>query len=341
VTPDATATLVWLASEPPGGAERGALAAWAIAHGVILSPPLDASPPTLDVDPRVADEVETRLEHARDSLTARDGPGVDREVDAADALLRAHPELPQAAWLMAEVERARATRFAQSDPPDTAAVAVAWARAEALDGGRLGGIGEPSPPHRSDAAGVSVSLPWGAALQIDGHPAPPHFTALVGLHAVVVTRGDLPAWARWVEFGIGDSSIRPALPAPEPCSAPDVSRASLEADGRAVSASQVSCPHWVVVAPGSRAGSLRIASCAAARCDEPVVWPAEVAWPRAVERAPASSPPSKWPSWATWAIVGAGVAIAAGAAATAAATGAFASGASETRFVTGGLVHAP
>src|SRR5258708_2982295 len=77
----------------------------------------------------------------------------------AAALLRAHRELPQAGWLMAEVERARAVRWLRVRPVDADAAARAWRRADALDGGRQPSVAEQGLDGRAPEASVDVVAP--------------------------------------------------------------------------------------------------------------------------------------------------------------------------------------
>ncbi|MGH7436349.1 MAG: hypothetical protein ACRENE_11810, partial [Polyangiaceae bacterium] len=123
---DAPATVVWIAPAPPDADPRKALAGWAASRGVTLVEPAPWRPDALEVDPHVAGDVEDLIDRARDALAGTDGSAVDREIAKAEALLRAHPELPQAAWLMAEVERVRAVRLGQMPPVDAAAATRAW-----------------------------------------------------------------------------------------------------------------------------------------------------------------------------------------------------------------------
>jgi hypothetical protein len=343
VTVDASATLVWLAPDPPDDAARRSLAQWAREHGVVLSAASDEQPRPMPIDAHALDRVEDWLERARDALTAQDAAGTDRELAAAEALLRVHPELPHAAWLMAEVERVRAARFWHLQPADPEAADRAWARAEALDGGRLPSLGEHPTGTEPRPARVAVDLPPGESLRVDGIPRPDPFSSLEGLHAVVVTWNDVPVWATWVDLPAGDSAWTPTAPAPPPCSVPDTRQATV-VEG-SVAAAHVSCARWIAVTVGPRPGSLRVAVCAAAQCGETVEWAptafAATSVPWARIPSPAHGPRTRWPAWATWTLVGAGVAIAAGVAAATAASGTFSSAPSETRYVTGGVVRTP
>lgn len=336
MTVDAPATLVWIAPDPPDAAESRAIASWAQAHGVDLQPPRDERPRALATEPGVAEQVEDFLDRARDATAAHEGDAIDRATQAAEDLLRAHPELPQAAWLMAEVERARSTRWRRIDPADAEAAEREWVRAEALDGGRLPGLGETGAASHPADAEVTLLLPEDDAARLDGDSvgASGVATTHAGLHALVVTAGGAPVWAGWIEVRAGRSSLAIEAPTATPCSIIDAGRAELS--GERVLGERVRCARWVAVARGPAPGALRIASCYGARCGPLLVWREAAPW---TGPAPASPSPdasrARWPGWATWVLAGAGVAVAAGIAV--AASGALEAPPTETRFVSGGL----
>ena len=110
------ATLVWMAPEPPDVDEARAISSWARAHGIKLQRPRATVVPSFAVDDRDSDEVELRLEAAREATDARDADATDRALTSAESILRAHPEMPQAAWLMAEALRAKAARLRSRAP---------------------------------------------------------------------------------------------------------------------------------------------------------------------------------------------------------------------------------
>jgi hypothetical protein len=345
VTADAPATLVWIAPDPPDSAESRAIASWARAHQVELRPPRDEPLPTLVVDavegPAVAEQVEELLDRARDATAAREGPAIDRATQAAEDLLRAHPELPQAAWLMAEVERARSTRWRRVDPPDLEAAEREWIRAEALDGGRMAGLGETSAAAHPADAELTLALPDLDGAQLDGEEVPRTGVVMThaGPHALVVTAGGAPVWAGWLEVQAGRSTLSIDAPGAAPCSSPDVARATMEGD--ALRAERVRCARWVAIARDPAPGALRITPCEESRCGPVVVWRDVAPWTgpardsgRQGER-PDASRGRHWPVWATWVLAGAGVAVAAGLAV--AASGALQAAPTETRFVSGGL----
>jgi hypothetical protein len=340
VTGDAPPTLVWIAPAPPDAAQQRAMAVWARARGLELAPPRDERPPAIPLGLSAADEIEDLLDHARDATAARDAGGVDRATAAAESLLRAHPELPQAAWLMAEVERARSTRWRRIEPSDPVAAERDAERADALDGGRVPSLGEVTAATPAPDAQLEVELPEDAQAWLDGRPLagqPPTLATRAGLHALVVTSGGAPVWAEWIELGPGRTAVEADAPRAPPCSTADVARARLA--GEALDARGVRCARWVAVAPGPRPGSLDIALCEASQCGALFEWHDAPAWSRPApvavsDRAAHAAHP--WPAWATWTLAGAAaVGVGVGLGLAIAASGAAAPPA--TRFVTGGL----
>ncbi len=339
---DAAATLVWIAPGLPDGTQERSLASWAEAHSRVLAPPRDEPPPALQVDLSIAEDVERALDRARDAIAAREGDNVDANLGAAEAALRAHPELPQGAWLMAEVERARSTRWRRVPPTDAAAADRAWMRAEALDGGRAPGVGEQSSQAHPPAASLRLEVtPAGAEAYLDGSPAelgsgetPTH----AGPHQLVVTWRGVPIWASWLQTPQGSSVVHAAAPSPPPCSVSDLARVRqvrLASGGDAVDGTGARCAQWVAAVGGATPEEVRVASCEADRCGPLLAWQASIALPL-----PWSPPPERpragWPAWGTWSLVGAGAAIATGVAVILA-SGVLRPPAPETRFVSGGI----
>ena len=251
MTADAPATLVWIAPDAPAAAEARALASWARAHGVELAPPRDASdrPRLSPWTSRVADEVEDLLERARDATAAREGDAIDHATQAAEDLLRAHPELPQAAWLMAEVERARSTRWRRVEPADAEAAEREWVRAEALDGGRMPGLGESGAASHPADAEVALGLPGddeALARRLARCRRAAVAVTRAGLHALVVTADGAPVWAGWIELAPGRSTLAVDAPATSPCSSADTAHATFAAAAAggagALRAERVRCP---------------------------------------------------------------------------------------------------
>jgi hypothetical protein len=355
VTGDVPATLVWIAPAPPDADQQRAMSVWARAQKLDLVAPRDERPPAIALDPDVVGEVEDLLDRARDATAARDAEAIDHATASAESLLRAHPELPQGAWLMAEVERARSTRARRIVPPDPAAAERNAERADALDGGRIPGLGELTATAAAPAAELQLGFPADDQAWFDGRPVPPegapptpangalptlppatvHATVatLAGLHAVVVTSGGSPIWAEWIELASGPTTLDADVPGPPACSGADVARARVAA--ATLYAEGVRCPRWIAMAPGTSPGGLAVASCEASQCGPLLEWHEAPAWSRPPPASARASHANHWPAWATWVLAGAGVAVATGV--VIAASGALQAAPTETRFVTGGL----
>jgi hypothetical protein len=333
---DAPVAIVWLDPEPPDAAQARALAAWAHAHGVLLRPPDDVKPRAIPVDSGRADDVERLLDRARDAIAARDADATDRALADAESALSDHPELPQAAWLLAEVERARSTRYRRIPPVDEEAADRAWARAEGLDGGRVPGAGEALSIAHPAQATIALSVePAGATPWLDGRRvATGNVVTAAGRHALVVTWGDVVVWAGWIETPAGTSAIHFAVPASPPCSAGDVAHARVEAGAgpTRVDADAVRCGAWVAALHGRTTDEIAVTSCEGGHCGALSAWRAPIAW---TWTPPPDHGGSQWPTWATWGLVGAGAAVVTGIVLVT--SGAFQSAPTQTRFVSSGL----
>ena len=333
---DAPVTVVWIsaASESAPDAEQArALTSWGRSRGVKLVEPGEARASQLAVDPRVAEDVERLVDRARDAIASRDAEAVDRTLAAAESTLRAHPEIPQAAWLLAEVERTRSVRLRRIAPIDEPAAARAWARAEALDGGRAAGVGEQGSGAGPAAATISLDIvPAGAESRLDGTAVQGGTVATrAGTHALVVSWRGETVWATWIETPAGSSAVHVEAPADPPCSAGDLSQASVAGDG--VDAGRVRCTSWVAAMAGPQ--GIRVSECEAGRCGPPVDWRAPVPW--TYEPTAHGGRGGSWPTWATWGLVGAGAVIAGSIVVIA--SGVLKPAPTETQFVTGGVVR--
>lgn len=322
----------WLAEGEPAAADT--LRAWARAHGVELV--LEDEPlPALPVDPSVAERVERELERARDATGSMDADAADRALGRADALLREHPELPQAAWLSAEVARAWATRLARVEPRDDARARAAWARAAALDGGRVAGVGEAaSPPAARARTTLVVRGPARQIVRVDGAVIAPTgpgaypVDASPAEHAVTVSVDDRVTYAAWLALGAEPELQLRAAESPA-CNQDRLAAARRTDAG--VEAVGITCPRWIAVAPARASQAIAVARCERDQCGPLLEWRTGPV----VTGPPARGPePRRWPTWATVALVGAGVVAATTVSLFAA--GVFSDREVETRFVVGG-----
>jgi hypothetical protein len=304
----------------------------------------------LRVDLTIADRVEKELGRAREAVAAADADAAERALARAETLLRDHPELPQAAWLRAEVHRSWAARWTRIEPRDEQRALTAWQDAEALDGGRAAGIGEPTfTPRPHTTATLSLQGGGGRRLvaRLNGVPLVPKelskgvttFALDVPAteHQVVVTLDGEMVFASWI-----------AIPdAPDPSPAPVIalhvgddgactlgSFANVAREGGGIRAAGVSCQRWLVASPAERPGAVLVARCESEGCGPFLEWRSD----QGLGGGPTQPVPphaGKWPAWATWTAVGVGaVAVTT---IVLVATGVFEARASETRFVAGGV----
>lgn len=342
-------SVVWLS--PDGAAGEGigadatrALSEWGRARGVRLVNVEDAAASVgLKVDITIGERVEKEMERAREAIAALDADAAERALARADAVLRDHPELPQAAWLRAEVERTWAARFTRVDPRDDGRAAEHWRNAYALDGGRVAGVGESDlGPRKRLPTSIVVGGTRGRPVVVrvdgvdlasgttaEGRVTYPAELAPAEHQLVAYVDGD-PVFASWVSSAAGSPPIEIELATGGVCARSaftSVAREDLQ-----VRATGVTCPRWVAAVPMDRAGSVLVARCERDTCGPLLEW--------RVERWGDSGPPQAfghrtvWPGWATWTILGVGAATAT--AITLVATGVFESRPVEQRFIAGG-----
>jgi hypothetical protein len=256
--------------EAPNDAAARALIAWGEARGISIGVAVQSSVPALKVDPSIADAVEKELTSARDALTRLDVDETEHALVRARALLRAHPELPQAAWLLAEVERGWSARWMRISPTDPDRAARAWQRAAELDGGRAAGIGEADHAKLADVeVTFSSDDDRGLTVLVDGEPislgtkrVPP------GEHAVVTMRRGRVLWANWVSVSDQEIVRVPSF-RPADCTSDDLEAARLEK--RSIYANGVSCGAWIAATPWS-GSAIRVAQCEGEHCGPWVIW---------------------------------------------------------------------
>ena len=308
-------TTVWVAEDPRSDVAKKALDEWVRGRGARIT---RAQPNrTVTVDRSISVQIESELAKAKDAILAGETERAEARLAAVSTLVRLHPELTEAAWLRAEVDRAWATRFVRLEPKDPAR-ALSWLlEAEGLDGGRRAGLGEPEAP-RPETIGARFEWSVDSRFEVwlDARLlSPGDKRSTVGEHHLLVTRRGRPVWSGWVALADG-TQIQVPTPLPEPCSEED-----LDASGR----STARCPSWLTVKEG--ANSIDVAECHGPTCGRPTRLPLQ---PR--QRAPSDAHP--WPAWATWSALG--VAAVAITTVGLVAGGAFEPAPRETRFINGG-----
>jgi hypothetical protein len=112
-----------------------------------------------------------------------------------------------------------------------------------------------------------------------------------------------------VELPAGPSNVTMDVQPPPTCSAGDFGGVRVEEGS--VAADRVRCPSWIAVTTGDRPGAVRVSTCEGHRCGPLRDWQAPEAWK--LIPSPERRNRERWPTWATWGLVGAGAAIATGA----------------------------
>ncbi|MCA9630534.1 MAG: hypothetical protein KC766_22840 [Myxococcales bacterium] len=304
--------LVWLGASAPTPHQHLALESYELAHGLATRKPSSAARAASPYPRRVATQVEAALERARTLSGSLQDTEARAQVGHAQRMLRRHPELPQAAWQMAECLRLEAQLLARTTETKSAAEAALRA-ATILDGGRTLGVDEAAlggldsqPPSPIE---FRVEIPPGAELSVDGAASVTRISRLrlaPGLHHVRVTRHDRPLHAAWVEL----SAETPNLPLPinpsERCSE-DEFAALRRAPTAGASLKSVGCERWLMARPlpGPTVGArVQVRRCSGSRCSAWVTWSPNLQLDYA---GPAQEfdHEAGWPDWATYAIVGA------------------------------------
>lgn len=232
----------------------------------------------------------------RDALTA-----VRLSVSEAYAEARAHPEDPEAPFLVAEALRtlARVEELAG----DAIGARALRRRAELIDGGRRIGLSEGLPLEPATAATVAITfklLDAGTTtvLFVDGEARDPSkpLSIVPGEHHVRVTAGSATVNAQFMTLATAtEVTLRGGAPR-TPCSASDLAPA-LASDSFAVL-----CPRWLRVLHKTTTIEVRI--CGAASCGAPSTWSTAP-----ITTTPPVAETSVWSSRWTWLGIGAAAVV--------------------------------
>jgi hypothetical protein len=223
--------------------------------------------------PDVVAQVESSLEEARNATASLEQSQALAALERADHLLREHPELPQSAWLMAEVLELSAD--VENTAPDGAdAATVLRQRAAALEGPRavpfsdhaLGSEVGAAPAHLITVNGLEP----GDALEWDGIEAPSPVTTAPAEHHARVLRSGRLLWAGWARVGEADTQLRLPVPETVACSPDDIGQGRF-VGGRAVPAPHARCDSYVLARARS-GGGIEAAQCERDSCGQVVIW---------------------------------------------------------------------
>ena len=347
-------TVVWVEKAEGRDDASRAVADWARARGLKLATSASEGGrhPSARVDFSIADRVETELGRAREATAALDADAAERALARADALLREHPELPQAAWLRAEVHRSWAARFTRVEPRDDARARLASQDADALDGGRAAGIGEAAFPARPrtpvtflvQGAGSRAVVARLDGVELAGAPSEGALAYAVEVvpaehHLLVSVDGEV-AFSSWVSVTAGagaGAAPRTSIPIRVGDDGSCAAIAGVTREGAAVRAPNVSCERWVAAVPAERRGAVLVARCERSTCGPFLEWRSESSLGGTISSPERPYAREGWPAWATWTAVGVGAAAATTIALIA--SGIFEARPVEQRFVAGGVRH--
>jgi hypothetical protein len=289
-------TLVWLSSASPS-AYQPDLHSWSRAHQVVLRPAVTA--PTPAYDPTVAEAVEVEFDRTRTALAMH-------QADAA-ALANVcqqivqHPELPQAAWLLAECHRLSAQMSAQG--VDALTAAQRQQAANALEGARAAAYSaepvalaplEPLAVVEIETVGPRIS----DLIFLDGEFTASRGLTSVGTHHLRVVRGETALWSGWLEVAAQGGQLRVPLTV-QPCSTQELSEIAI-AGSQATVPGDISCANWLLARPQADGTGIEVWQCQANHCSAPQQWPAPQ---RQAEAATTGT------AWYVWPLVGVGVAL--------------------------------
>ncbi|HET9929089.1 MAG TPA: hypothetical protein VFQ35_00295 [Polyangiaceae bacterium] len=250
--------------------------------------------------------IEALFVAAKTAIGALRAAEADGALAEAEQLIRSHPELPQGAWLLAELHTTRAERVEGDDPILARELAR---RAAILEGERGQAFRDATragtPLALPEARELAVTGPDSRArIEWDGEASALNVASRSGEHHVRVLRGERLVWAGWVTVGDTATTVNLPVPAVTPCSADDLDGA-VEAEPSPRAHPRTQCSDWA--AARVRNGELELARCHAGSCG---------AWEHASAPPPtrnvSNEAKSPLPRWLTYAVVGAGTALVAG-----------------------------
>ncbi|HEY3666545.1 MAG TPA: hypothetical protein VGL19_11115 [Polyangiaceae bacterium] len=279
-----TAVLVWLSAASALPTFRADLDAFAQSRLVRFEAPREnaAAFHASAYAPDVVAQVESSLEEARNATASLEQSRAQSALERADHLLHEHPELPQAAWLMAEVLQLSAD-IENTAPEGADAATLLRQRAAALEGPRavpFSPVGDyearqdrtpSSEPAQVVSRKITVDgLEPEDTLQWDGLDAQsPIVTAPGEHHARVLRRGRL-LWAGWAQLGSVEAELRLPVPKTVTCSSDDIGQGHFSG-GRALPAPHARCESYVLARARS-GGGIEAALCERESCGQVVIW---------------------------------------------------------------------
>ena len=223
--------------------------------------------------PDVVAEIESSLEEARNGTASLEQNRALSALERADHLLRDHPELPQSAWLMAEVLELSAD-VENTEPEGAETARSLRARAAALEGPRAAPFSDRAPSAELEALSMQsvnvAGLEASDTLEWDGVERQSPVTTAAGEHHARVLRNGRLLWAGWAKVEATETQL--SLPVPETiaCSSDDLEGSRFEG-GRAVPAPHARCDSYVL-ARARLGGGIEAAVCERNSCGSVVIW---------------------------------------------------------------------
>ena len=261
-----------------------------------------APDPTLtraDHEEELSSRVESLLSEARTAGYAADSSTAEAALESAELLLRGHPALPEAPWLMAETCHDHALLVRAQDP--TLASILEY-RATVLVGKRARAFAEsesaasPPPDIETGSAAAVLQGPLPSdEVDIDGVVTPSPRSIPGGEHHVRVLRRGRLAWAGWVTPDA--TEVRIPMPGVVPCSESDFADVRLYG-GHIQTGGAVLCPRWAA-AREVTSTRIEVATCERDACSTFLPWsrgwgadlegPMQPPWPK--------RPSKTWIGW--------------------------------------------
>jgi hypothetical protein len=280
-----TAVLVWLSASSAFGAVGGGVGALptfradldAFARSRLLrfeAPRENAAAFRASAyAPDAVAEVESSLEEARNGTASLEQNRALSALERAAQLLHEHPELPQSAWLMAEVLELSAD-VESTEAEGTEAGLALRKRAAALEGPRATPFSDRAPSAELAApdtqsltvAGVESS----DTLEWDGVQRQSPLITAAGEHHARVLRGGRLLWAGWAKVEPNEAQLRLPVPETVACSSDDLEGGHFEG-GRAVPATHARCDSYVLARP-RLGGGIEAALCERTSCGNVLIW---------------------------------------------------------------------
>lgn len=302
--------LVWLGPFAAQSAYEADLDSWANARWARLEQPQSEARAAQSYSDELVQSVETELEQARVAAGSLDLPSMQKLLVNIEKTLKKHPELPQAAWLMAERYQIEASAIADTNPLEAQKLE---ARAHGLEGNRVPAFGSNASDSVLPVATRELSLegvPVDDRVYIDGLAIARSAKLTSGEHHARVVRRGRAVWSGWITISTSTKSLALPVPPPNACGRDDLGAPSVTGDRVQVKPG-VLCPRWIAARPRV-GGGIEVASCSRSWCGPLMPWTRRSG---SIYEGPPQGPRTDeggLPAWAGWLIAGASAAAVTG-----------------------------